>query len=120
MAHYAFLNENNIVTEVITGVNETETIEGLSPEEWYEKFRGQKCVRTSYNRNIRAHFAGVGFTYDSAFDIFIPIKPHASWKFNYTTFEWEAPVAKPTNVEGYTWLWSEANKEWIKIERPYK
>ena len=53
MAHYAFLNENNIVTEVIVGIDETETIEGLDPETWYGNFRGQTCKRTSYNNNIR-------------------------------------------------------------------
>ena len=68
MAHYAFLDESNIVTEVILGIDENELIEGLAPEEWYAKFRGQKCVRTSYNATIRANFAGVGFKYDYDFD----------------------------------------------------
>jgi len=75
MAHYAFLDETNIVTEVITGVHETELIEGLSPEEWYGNFRGQKCVRTSYNANIRYNFAGIGFTYDPIDDAFIAMMP---------------------------------------------
>ena len=120
MAHYAFLDKNNIVTEVITGVDETETIEGLTPEEWYENFRGQKCVRTSYNRNIRGHFAGVGFKYDSQFDAFIPPRPYSSWKVNYTTFDWEAPTPRPEEIEGYVWLWSEDNTQWIKLQRPYR
>ena len=71
MAHYAFLDENNIVTEVITGIDETELIQGLSPEEWYGNFRGQKCVRTSYNGNIRGVYAGIGYTYDPVADVFI-------------------------------------------------
>jgi hypothetical protein len=71
MAHYAFLDENNIVTEVITGIDETETIEGLDPETWYGNFRGQVCKRTSYNNRIRGTYAGVGFTYDPVLDIFI-------------------------------------------------
>jgi len=71
MAHYAFLDENNIVTEVIVGIDETELIEGLSPEEWYENFRGQRCVRTSYNRNIRGIYAGIGYTYDEINDVFV-------------------------------------------------
>jgi hypothetical protein len=71
MAHYAFLDENNIVTEVITGIDETELIEGKSPEDWYAEFRGQKCVRTSYNGNIRYNYAGIGFTYDPVDDAFI-------------------------------------------------
>jgi len=64
MAHYAFLDENNIVTEVIVGIDETELIEGLEPENWYKNFRGQVCKRTSYNGNIRKNYAGIGFTYD--------------------------------------------------------
>jgi len=71
MAHYAFLDSNNIVTEVITGIDETELIEGLSTEEWYGNFRGQRCVRTSYNNNIRGVYAGIGFTYDEANDVFV-------------------------------------------------
>jgi hypothetical protein len=64
MAHYAFLDENNIVTEVIVGIHETETIEGLDTETWYGNFRGQTCKRTSYNNNIRFNYAGIGYTYD--------------------------------------------------------
>lgn len=71
MAHYAFLDENNIVTEVIVGIDETELIEGLSPEQWYGNFRGQRCVRTSYNGNIRGVYAGIGYTYDEANDVFV-------------------------------------------------
>jgi hypothetical protein len=71
MAHYAFLDENNIVTEVIVGIDETELIEGLDPETWYGKFRGQTCKRTSYNGSIRGRYAGIGYTYDGALDEFI-------------------------------------------------
>jgi hypothetical protein len=74
MAHYAFLDEDNIVTEVITGIDETELIEGLLPETWYGNFRGQVCKRTSYNNNIRYNYAGIGYTYDSVRDAFIPPK----------------------------------------------
>jgi hypothetical protein len=76
MAHYAFLDENNIVTEVITGIDETETIEGLDTETWYKNFRGQICKRTSYNGNIRYNFAGIGFKYDDLADAFIAPKPN--------------------------------------------
>lgn len=72
MAHYAFLDDNNIVTEVIVGIDETELIEGKSPEDWYSQFRGQKCVRTSYNGTIRYNYAAIGFTYDPIDDAFIP------------------------------------------------
>jgi hypothetical protein len=75
MAHYAFLDENNIVTEVIVGIDETELIEGLDPETWYGNFRNQICKRTSYNANIRKNYAGIGFEYDYARDAFISPKP---------------------------------------------
>ena len=81
MAHYAFLDEDNIVTEVITGVDETETIEGLDPETWYGNLRGQTCKRTSYNKNIRGVFAGIGFTYDPEQDIFIDPSPELAESF---------------------------------------
>ena len=71
MAHYAFLDNNNIVTEVITGIDETELIEGLHPETWYGNFRGQRCKRTSYNGKIRGVFAGIGYSYDEENDLFI-------------------------------------------------
>lgn len=71
MAHYAFIT-NNIVTEVITGIDETETIEGLDTETWYGNFRGQICKRTSYNGRIRFNYAAVGYSYDSIDDAFIP------------------------------------------------
>ena len=70
MAHYAFLDENNIVTEVIVGIDETELIEGLDPETWYGNFRNQKCVRTSYNANIRGRYAGIGHFYNEETDEF--------------------------------------------------
>jgi hypothetical protein len=74
MAHYAFLDDN-IVTEVIVGIDETELIEGKSPEDWYAEFRGQKCLRTSYNGNIRYNYAGIGYTYDPVDDAFIAPVP---------------------------------------------
>ena len=75
MAHYAFLDENNIVTEVITGKDETELIDGLTPEEWYGNYRGQTCIRTSYSGSIRFNYAGIGFTYDPIDDAFIAPMP---------------------------------------------
>ena len=74
MAHYAFLDDNNIVTEVITGIDETETIQGLDTETWYGNFRGQVCKRTSYNSKIRGTYAGKGYIYDPVKDIFIDPK----------------------------------------------
>lgn len=113
MAHYAFLNENNIVTEVIPGKDENELLDGLTPEEWYGNFRGQKCVRTSYHGTIRKNFASIGFTYDSIRDAFIAPKPFESWVLKETTCQWEAPVAYPTDDKFYRW--DELTLSWIEI-----
>jgi hypothetical protein len=90
MAHYAFLDDNNIVTEVITGKDETELIDGLDPETWYANYRGQKCVRTSYNSNIRYNYAGIGYTYDPDADAFIAPHPECGHKelFLNDLFKW--------------------------------
>jgi hypothetical protein len=87
MAHYAFITDG-IVTEVITGIDETETIEGLDTETWYGNFRGQTCKRTSYNNNIRKNYAGIGFTYDAVRDAFIPPKCHDIATLDETTCRW--------------------------------
>lgn len=79
MAHYAFIDENNIVTEVIVGIDETQTIDGIDTETWYGDFRKQKCLRTSYNAKIRGKFAGVGDTYDTANDIFVSAINEMQW-----------------------------------------
>jgi hypothetical protein len=89
MAHYAFIDENNLVTEVIVGVDENELIEGLDPETWYGNFRGQVCKRTSYNGNIRKNYAGVNYYYDEIKDAFIPPKPKDDAIFNEDTCRWE-------------------------------
>jgi hypothetical protein len=78
MAHYAFLDEDNIVTEVITGIDETELIEGKDPETWYGEFRGQVCKRTSYNGNYRGRYAGIGYRYDEELDEFIEPEPDST------------------------------------------
>jgi hypothetical protein len=75
MAHYAFLDDNNVVTEVIVGIDETETIEGQDAETWYGAVRGLKCLRTSYNGKIRYNYAGIGDTYDPIDDAFIGAMP---------------------------------------------
>ena len=128
MAHYALIDSNNIVVNVITGVDENiiqTDLDGLEIggtsqawETFYASlpwFAGLTCKRTSYNGNIRGNFAGIGDKYDSTFDVFIAPQPYSSWKLNYTTYQWEAPVAKPDAIEGYIWKWSEINKEWIQI-----
>ena len=111
MAHYAFLNENNIVTEVITGIHETETIEGLDTETWYGNFRGQVCKRTSYNNNIRKQYAGIGFKYDPAADVFIALQPYPSWSLD-ENYDWQPPTPKP---KGVNWFWSEENLQWQEL-----
>ena len=110
MAHYAFLDENNIVTQVIVGIDETELIEGLDTETWYANFKGQTCKRTSYNGNIRKNYAGIGMTYDFERDAFIPPKPFDSWTLDEETCLWEAPTPYPT--DGFTYDWNEANLAW--------
>ena len=91
MAHYAFLDENKIVTEVIVGIDETELIEGLDTETWYGNFRGQVCKRTSYNGRIRKNYAGLGFTYDENRDAFIAPEPKGNLGFDEITCQWIVP-----------------------------
>ena len=116
MAHYAFIKDN-IVTEVITGKDETETApDGFSDwEEYYlTKRPGQDaCKRTSYNTSANTHllggtafrgnYAGQGFTYDSSNDVFYQPQPYASWSLNETTWLWEAPIDYPDDGKGYYW-----------------
>ena len=108
MAHYAFITDG-IVTEVITGKDETELIEGLDTETWYGNFRGQLCKRTSYNDNIRFNYAGIGYTYDEGRDAFIPPKPYPSWILDETTCQWQAPNPRPIDEKMYQWDESDLN-----------
>ena len=87
MAHYAFISDG-IVTEVIKGIDESETIEGLDTETWYGNFRGQVCKRTSYNNNIRFNYAGIGYTYDESRDAFILPKCHDEAVLDENTCRW--------------------------------
>ena len=121
MAHYAFLNTNNIVTEVIVGKDEGE--DGINWEQHYGEFRGQTCKRTSYNTSggvhtsggtpYRKNYAGIGYSYDSNRDAFIPPKPFASWSLNETSCVWEAPTQKPT--DGKIYSWNEEQLAWVEI-----
>ena len=112
MANYAFLNADNIVTEVITGIHETETIEGLDTETWYGNFRGQVCKRTSYNNRIRFNYAGIGYTYDPIADHFFAPQPYPSWTLDVDA-NWQAPVAMPV-VEGKMFTWDEPTLSWVE------
>lgn len=121
MAHYAFLNEENIVTEVIVGKNENEG--GVDWESHYGGIRGQVCKRTSYNTAgnlhnsegtaFRKNYAGIGYTYDISNDAFIPLKDFNSWVLNQDTYLWEAPVEKPT--DGQEYIWNEETTSWELI-----
>ena len=117
MAHYAFLDTNNIVTEVITGRNEDEIVDGISDWEiYYGNFREQKCVRTSYNGNIRKNFAAIGMHYDLVKDAFIPLKPFPSWVLNEDICIWEPPIPKPD--ASIAWQWDEENIQWVEPPTP--
>jgi len=123
MAHYAFIKDG-IVTEVIVGKNETELLDGLTPEEWYGNFRGQVCKRTSYNTlgNVhllggtpyRFNYAGVGYTFDEEKGedgAFIAPQPYPSWILNEETCVWEAPVAITDHSK--LQVWDESSLSWV-------
>jgi len=121
MAHYAFLDENNVVTEVIVGNSEGGLIDW---ESHYSAFRGQPCKRTSYNTRggvhvlnstpFRKNYAGVGFTYDRERDAFISPKPYDSWVLNEESCLWEAPVPRPDDGNDYEW--DEETTSWVVVE----
>jgi hypothetical protein len=108
MAHYAYLDDNNIVVAVTVGKDETELINGLDTETYYAQETPYTVKRTSYNNNIRKQYAGVGMTYDSVNDVFISIQPYPSW-FLDQNFDWQPPTPRP--LEGY-WIWNEDLGEW--------
>lgn len=121
MAHYAFIDSNNIVTEVIPGKDENE--DGIDWEQWYGAFRGQICKRTSYNtvgnqhpegRPFRKNYAGIGYTYDDQRDAFIPPQPFMSWILNRRSCLWEAPISYPT--DGQLYQWDENILNWVVRE----
>jgi hypothetical protein len=127
MAHYAFLDENNIVTEVITGKEEG----NFNWEQQYGSFRGQLCKRTSYNTHsgvhklggtqFRKNFAGIGYSYDETRDAFIPPKPFNSWILNEDTCLWDCPVAMPELTQEQIdnrnyYVWNESILTWDLVE----
>lgn len=119
MAHYAFLDENYIVTEVIVGKDES----NFDWERYYGDIRGQLCKRTSYNtiggvhKNggtpFRKNYAGLGFIYDPNLDAFISVKPYPSWFLNEGSCIWEATVPYPN--DGQLYSWDEATKSWVLL-----
>jgi len=123
MAHYAFLDSNNIVTNVIVGKNEGE--DGIDWEVWYGDFRGQVCKRTSYNTIANTHtnggtpfrgnYAGIGYTYREDIDAFVPPQPYPSWVLD-ANVTWQAPVAMPTDgTMESPYTWDEATTSWVRV-----
>ncbi len=123
MAYYAFLDENNIVTEVIPGKDEGE--DGVDWEVWYGNFRGQVCKRTSYNTignthtnggvPYRGNYAGIGYTYRADIDAFVPPQPFPSWTLD-SNVVWQPPVAMPTDATSENpYLWNEESQTWVKV-----
>jgi hypothetical protein len=125
MAHYAFVDSNNIVTEVIVGKDETDTT--MDWEQYYGDLRGQLCKRTSYNTMggqhllggtpFRKNYAGVGHRYDSGRDAFITPKSFASWILNEDTCDWQPPVPLPIE-EGKYFIWNETTTSWDEFVPP--
>jgi len=128
MAHYALINSNNTVVQVITGVDETVTQIGIdgtsvggSSEAWEQFYQNQPqhqgltCKRTSYNDNIRKQYAGIGYTYDADADVFVAPKPFASWILD-ENHDWQPPIPMP--VDGKIYAWFDENQQWIEIVEP--
>lgn len=126
MAHYAFLDENNIVTEVIAGREENEIVDGISDwEQHYGSLRNQICKRTSYNTHGNQHFgggtpfrknyAGIGYSYDEQRDAFIPPQRYPSWVLNEETCLWDAPIPQPPNTDTTYYFWNEEILNWEPV-----
>jgi hypothetical protein len=118
MAHFAEIDQNNTVLRVIVVENkDTSTPDGTEVESigvaFCQRLFGGKWVKTSYNGNIRKNYAGIGFTYDSSRDAFIPPKPFNSWVLNENTCQWEAPTQMPTDDKMYSW--DEATTNWVEV-----
>jgi hypothetical protein len=111
MAHYAWLDENNVVVNVTVGVDETELINGLDTETFYSQATGYNIKRTSYNSRIRGTYAATGYTYNLDEDVFVTPQPYPSW-IRSGSF-WNAPTPRP---EGLNWAWDEDTLNWIEIE----
>ena len=113
MAHYAYINENNLVVAVIVGKDETELIDGLDSEVYYAQGTDYLVKRTSYNGKIRKQYAGVGYRYDPSADVFIAPQPFPSWSLDQN-YDWQPPVPYPDKAKLYVWDENEGN--WVEID----
>lgn len=123
MAHFAKVNENNIVETVVVVPDDVED----RGQDYLanELGMGGKWLKCSYNTKkgqhtnggtpLRGNFPSTGYMYEEIVDAFIPPKPHSNWKINYTTFTWVPPVDQPEYEKGFAWRWSQTNNEWIKV-----
>jgi hypothetical protein len=111
MAHYAYLDENNIVVAVTVGKDENNLIDGMDTETYYAQGTAYTVKRTSYNHRIRKQYAGIGYSYDPVADVFIAPKPFPSWTLD-ENHDWQAPKPKP---EGNCY-WDESIGEWVNVE----
>lgn len=120
MAHFAQLDENNVVLRVIVVSNrDTSDAFGVEKEHigaaFCERLLGGTWKQTSYNGNIRKNYAGIGYTYNADIDAFVPPKPFASWVLNNDTAQWEAPVPMPNDG---MYLWDETTTSWVAVPQP--
>jgi len=116
MAHYAYLNQNNIVVTVTVGKDETELINGLDTETYYALNTPYKVKRTSYNaasNGFRKNYAGIGYSWDEGRDAFYAPKPFASWVLDEATCQWVSPTPMPT--DGKMYEWNEELLQWKEI-----
>lgn len=125
MAHFAQLDENNVVTQVIVVDNkDTADANGVEKEHigaaFCERLLGGTWKQTSYNGNFRKNYAGIGYTFNAGIDAFVPPKPYNSWVLNNTTAQWEAPVAMPedagTGEPPKRYRWDEETTNWVETE----
>lgn len=119
MAHFAKLDENNVITQVVVVANkDTADANGVEKEyigaAFCERLFGGTWKQTSYNGNKRKNYAGIGFSYNADIDAFVPPKPFASWTLNNDTAQWEAPVAMPD--DGQMYAWNEETTSWDVVE----
>lgn len=116
MAHYAYIDDNNLVVAVTVGKDETELINGLDTETYYAQGTPYTVKRTSYNGKIRKNYAGIGFTYDAQRDAFIAPKPFNSWVLDEATCRWQSPTPKP--IDDLHYLWDESTLTWVESTFP--